>query len=207
LLNLSSTYLRLVEDESYRELVSKALKEIGITYRSPDRVTHLIDVIVNDVGLDRIGGMIVRKLRGIRLASFPGCQLIRPSHIIKIDDPHDPHLLDDVIDLLGGEAINYDQKAKCCGGPALLYDDEIAVDRARTILASAIDRGAEGLIVACPLCQLTLELAQFISGSDHKIPIIYFTQLLGYALGADYKDIGIGYNLISPERVFAFFEG
>jgi heterodisulfide reductase subunit B len=199
--NLLSACKWTEEDYNIRDIVSKGLEEIGLKYNYPTKVTHLLDIIMNDVGLDEIKKRIKRVFKGVKMASYPGCQLIRPSHLINIDDPNNPILLDKLIEVLGGILIDYNSKLDCCGGPILLKNDEIAFAKASNIIESVVKEGAEAIVVACPLCQLTLELTQIVKDSV-KIPVIYFTQLLAYSFGADLKDIGIEYNLIPAEKVF-----
>ena len=195
LLNLRMARSILKEVGGDRDRVIKLLEEAGIKYGEPREITHLLDVIVNIIGLRNLSKIVRRRLNGEYIAPFPGCLLIRPRSIMDIDDPDNPIILDKVIELVGGKPVEYDYKTQCCGGPVYLKDINIARDKVSKIIHSIRRVGGEAILTACPLCHITLETIQVIYSFQDKIPVIYFTQLLGYAFGGGVKELGLDYNL------------
>lgn len=185
--------------------IFNALSKIGLRYSSPKRITHLLEVIVKDVGLERLKSYVKRALDNLKIATFPGCQLLRPSNILSLDNPESPHLLDDLVKTLGAKALEYNEKNKCCGGPILLEDERITLSRVRLVIESAVNAGADCIVVACPLCHLTLDAGQLMASHMFNLklnlPILYFTQLIGLALGEDPAKLGLNKHIISTRRI------
>jgi heterodisulfide reductase subunit B len=136
-------------------------------------------------------------LTGLKVAPYYGCQLSRPKGMF--DDPEFPSSLDSLLGWLGAEPVWYPVKAKCCGGMLMTTDSEVCEPLVHKLLSSAVDAGAECIATICPLCQINLECYQKpISkafGTHLDIPVLYFTQLMGLAMGMDDKDLRLSDNL------------
>jgi heterodisulfide reductase subunit B len=173
-------------------------------YRGETAVTHLLDVVVNGYGLEALGARVQKDLRGLRVASYYGCLLVRPPEL-GLDDVENPVLMDRLVAALGAEPVNWSHKTECCGGSLSLTRTDVVLRLCADILSAAADQGADCLAVACPLCQANLDLRQAqirkVHGLQGDLPILYFTQLIGLALGMDSKALGLNRLIVSPRRL------
>ncbi len=165
-------------------------------------VRHLLDVLVNEAGIEKIKGNLKRSLNGLRVACYYGCVVVRPSQFYHFDNPDCPQSLDEIITALGGQSVPFPYKTKCCGGALLLPNEELTIEMTKSILIGAKDWGAQCIVVACPMCHMALETLYPKVESKYKVnldmPILYFTQLMGLAFGYRVKELGLERNLISP---------
>jgi heterodisulfide reductase subunit B len=197
--------------ERYPELgdgVEKALGERLIPYkgfRLRVRVRHLLEVIMNDVGLETIASKKVRSLNGLKVAPYYGCQVVRPW--FTFDDPEFPKSLDRLMETLGGVAVLFPFKTHCCGASLMLAAPEVGLDAVRWIVDGAEKEEADCIVTVCPLCQTNLEAYQGRInrklGTNYNMPVLFFTQLLGFALGVSPSALGLGMGLVPQERVLA----
>ncbi len=170
------------------------------------KVRHLIDVLVHDVGLEKVAEAKQRDL-DLKVVCYYGCLLTRPPKITEFDDTEDPHYMDDLLEAAGMETIPWPYKTECCGATFSLTRTEIVLRLAGEILQMAKEVGADCISVACPLCHANLDLRQEDvekeCGVKYRIPVFYFTQLLGLAFGLDKGELGIGRAMVSPEKLLA----
>jgi len=199
--------LRAANEEMAREgdVRQRVDEVIGQPYRGTVRVRHLLDVLVNDLGLDLIRDYVERPLTGLKVAAYYGCLLTRPPKIVAFDDPEHPTALDRLIRAVGAEPVDWPAKVECCGAGLSLTSPDVMRRLAFGILEMAERAGADCVAVACPLCQSNLDLRQRESaraaGRDLTLPVFYFTQLLGLAFGLDPKALGLGKLVVSPRAV------
>ena len=162
-----------------------ALAAGGMSYGGTVRVRHFLDVISNDMGETYIKNCVVQPLTGLKVAPYYGCQIGRPFG--EIDDEENPQMMDNLVEWMGGESVPFPLKAKCCGGMMMTTQPELGKMMTGKVLLNAKKNGADCIITACPLCQINLEAGQKaiskMMGEDCHIPVLYFTQLLGTALG------------------------
>jgi heterodisulfide reductase subunit B len=183
-------------DHALREQVNAALPGQALT--ADVEVKHPLYVIVNDYGLEQLE--VSRPLKGLKVACYYGCWLTRPRD--EFDSPERPQAMDRLMQALGAEPIDYSAKTRCCGGAVLLSHTPVAVDLIGRVLSSAKTAGADCVALACPMCQVALDGYQ--SRADGKLgtrldlPILYFTQLMGLALGVDRRSLGLGRLIVSP---------
>jgi len=174
-------------------------------YRGAIAVRHLLDVLVNDVGLELIRDYVVRPLRGLRVACYYGCLLTRPPEVVAFDDPEHPTALDRLVAALGARPVAWPCKTECCGAGLSITRPEVMQSLTFAILDMAEQSGAQCLAVACPLCQSNLDLRQSESaragGRPIAMPVLYFTQLLGLALGLDPQALGLNQLVVSPKAL------
>lgn len=165
------------------------------------KVTHLLQLLIEEVGLDNIAARVKRKLAGMRLAAYYGC-LTRPVGTVEFDDPEQPVFLDLLLEGLGAQTVNWSHKAECCGGTLAQARTDIVLDLSGEILEGARQAGASAIVAACPLCQINLDIRQQAiltrDGTKYNLPVIYFTQLMGLALGLTPRALGFSRLLISP---------
>ncbi len=202
---LHKTNKYMAEDQNLRVDIQKALEAGGMTYNGTVKVRHFLEVAVKDIGREKIQHCVTRSLAGLKVAPYYGCQISRPFG--EIDDPEDPQMMDRLVEWLGGEATPFALKAKCCGGMMMTTQPEIGRQLSGKILKAARDSGADCIITACPLCQINLEAYQdSISRSSQQecnIPVLYFTQLMGYAFGLDKPELALEDSLTPVKEMFA----
>jgi len=186
-------------DLEHREKVNAIL---GEQYKGEVNVRHFLDVLVNVFGLKNLSEMVTKKLTGLKVACYYGCLLVRPPEATKLDDLEEPHLMDDLMKTIGIEPIQWPYKTECCGASFSLTKTDIVLKLSGEILQMAYDEGAEALVVACPLCQSNLDLRQGMINKKYNknfhIPIFYFTQLVGLALGIEPKKLGFQKHIVNP---------
>lgn len=185
--------------------VDRVLAAAGLEYHGKVRVRHLADVLVNDVGVEAIASKVVNSLHGLKVALYYGCLLVRPR--VSFDDPENPQSLDGLLESLGAEVVPFPAKSRCCGGSLAISNVDLALGLIQRILESAHSNGAECIVTACPLCQLSLDAYQGMVnsrfGTRYKLPILFLSQLLGTALGIEAKALGFDRGIVSPQRVLA----
>ncbi|MCF7975736.1 MAG: CoB--CoM heterodisulfide reductase iron-sulfur subunit B family protein [Phycisphaerae bacterium] len=191
-----------LQDMGLRKQVADA---IGRDYDGSVIVRHLIDVLLHDIGLDRIKAATKKSLSGLKVASYYGCLLVRPADVMQFDDPENPTCMDTLVEALGGEALDWPHKVECCGGGLSLTRTDLVVSLSDKIVTMASEAGADCIVVACPMCQVNLDMRQIDikkqGGQDHNLPILYITQLLGLALGIGPDQLGLSKLMIAPDPV------
>lgn len=178
---------------------------VGETYRGEVQVKHLVEIIVQEYGLDALKDRVKKGLQGMRIAAYYGCLLVRPPKVTTFDDPEDPTCMEALIATLGAEPIDWPYKTECCGGSLSLTRTNIILKLCRDILQMAADEGAECIMVACPLCQSSLDLRQAQVnkqyGTDFYLPVLYFTQLASLALGIEASKLGFRKHMVDPKKL------
>ena len=185
-----------------REHVNEVL---GQDYDGSVRVRHFVEVLLEDVEIDRIKKALKHSLNGLKVACYYGCLLVRPPEVNQFDDPENPTSLDRLVTAMGGESLDWPHKVECCGGSLSLTRTDVVVKLSDAVLTMARGAGAECVAVACPMCQINLDLRQSDikkeTGRDHNLPIIYITQLLGLCLGIAADELGLKKLMVSPESI------
>lgn len=186
-------------DSVHREKVEKI---VGVRYEGEVKVRHFLDVLVNVFGLKNLNEKINKKFSGLKVACYYGCLLTRPPEVTELDDLEDPCLMDKLMETIGVEPVKWPYKTECCGASFSLTKTDIVLKLSGDILQMAYDEGAQALVVACPLCQSNLDLRQPMINKKYKknfrMPIFYFTQLVGLALGIEAKKLGLEKHIVNP---------
>lgn len=165
-------------DDNVRLKVNNYL-QLETPYEGETKVLHYLEMLRDVVGFDELKKKVVNPLKGRKIGAYYGCMLLRPSKEMQFDNPENPTIIEDFIKAIGGTPVICPFRNECCGGYVTLSKKELAQKKADTILASAMEMGAEELITACPLCMYNLDA----NSTEHKLPIHYFTELLAEALG------------------------
>jgi len=205
----SSCYSRLAaanqavaSDAEFRGSVAEA---IGRDYNGGVRVRHLLQVLWEDIGLEEISDSIVKSLNGLKVACYYGCLLTRPKEQSIVSDPEDPRIMEEILSAAGAEPVEWPYKTDCCGASFSISRTSTVERLGAQILRMAKRSGADCIAVACPLCQSNLDLRQAdIEKSAVErlgIPVFYFTQLLGIALGLSREALGIDRLVVDPRKV------
>jgi len=178
---------------------------IGRDYDGSVKVRHFIEVLLEDVGLEKISSAIKQPLKGLKVACYYGCLLVRPPKVVNFDDPENPKSLDKLVKAIGGESIEWPYKVECCGGGLSLSRTDVVVNLTDSILGMAKSSGADCIAVSCPMCQVNLDLRQQDikkeTGRDYQIPVVYITQLLGLGLGISSKKLGFNKLMVPASKV------
>jgi len=207
---LSRTNKLFDEDPKLKEKIERVLNSVQLDYHGKVKVRHYLDVLLNDVGFDKITQHVRVPLKGLNVAPYYGCLLVRPPNISNFDDPEHPRLMDELIETLGASSVNYIDKTRCCGASLAITDEAVMMEMVKKILLNAKDAGAECLITPCPLCQFNLDVKQHDIESSYKLeinlPILYFTQLVGISFGIEPNDLGLNKNCVSPTKLLQRFE-
>jgi len=184
---------------------SKVADAVGSPYDGSVAVRHLIEVLLEDVGLPKLKKSLVRSLNGLKVASYYGCLLVRPHDVTGFDDAENPTSLDRLVEAMGGQSVDWPCKVDCCGGGLNLTRTDVVVRLSNSIIDMARAAGADCIAVACPMCQASLDLRQKDmqkkSGRPYEMPIVYITQLLGLCLGISPAELGLNRLMVSPDAV------
>jgi heterodisulfide reductase subunit B len=207
-LNLSKVDAHLQEDPSLADKVNLALAEASLHYKGGTvKPRHLMQVIMDDIGLEAIKSHVTRPLQGLRIAPYYGCMIVRPGYLGKVDNTEYPMSLDRMMSAIGATVVDFPLKAACCGGHMTQLNQDIALDMIRILLQNAVDNQADVIVTTCPMCQLNLDAYQSDVNRHFKtkfnIPILYFTQMLGLAYGIDAKTLGIGKELVDSRQALS----
>ncbi len=202
--NLRTADEALKGDADLRSKINASLQ--GRSFQGSTAVKHPLYIILEDIGLDRLAD-VPRPLHELAVAPYYGCVLTRPAAAQPVDDLENPQGLDRLLQALGAQVVPYPAKTKCCGGAVLLSHPDVSLELTGKLLRQAKEAGAECLAVACPMCQMALDAYQSRVerrlGERLDLPVLYFTQLLGLALGIDERDLGLERLVVSPAKVLA----
>ena len=191
---LSETYQQLNANKKLREEVNQRLARVGKEYRGTSTVRHVATLIRDEVGVEAVAASVVRPLEDLRVAIHYGCHLLKPSHIMKVDDPDDPHILDDLIAALGATPVRHDERILCCGKAC--KHEEAPSEMMYELLKSVAAAEADVLGVVCPSCFNEFDLGQLRLARQYddeslKTPAVYYFQLLGLAQGLTLEEVGL----------------
>jgi heterodisulfide reductase subunit B len=189
--------------------VNQALKKDQLKYNLSLDVRHPLEVLVNDVGVDTISAKIKVRLNGLKMAQYYGCQIVRPDR--GLDDKDNPQMMDILFEAMGAENVYFPMKVRCCGGMLMTTYPDVGLELNKKILECAAENGADMLVTTCPLCQINLEAYQDKINKKFKtkynIPVFFFTQVLGVALGGAPAELGLKRSLIPFELKGHSLEG
>jgi len=196
----AACYLVLKKTQDYvrkypkiREHVAQSLAAAGLPMMDGVMVRHPLEVLYNDVGVDVFKAKKVRHWRGGPVACYYGCQAVRPYD--EVDRPHNPTRMDELLRAVGVPTVDFSLKTKCCGGSLTGTIHDVGIRLNYILLKEAARKGAQAVVTLCPLCQFNLDAYQAEirkqTGEGLNLPVLYFTQVLGWALGGDYKALGM----------------
>jgi heterodisulfide reductase subunit B2 len=195
---------RIAGDSAIRAKVAGA---IGHDYDGQTPVLHFLELLCRDVGWTRIAKAIRRPLSGLRVACYYGCLLSRPPEITQFDDAENPTLMDRLIEVIGATPVDWPHKTECCGASFSISDTSIVLQLSNEILSMAKAAGVDCIATACPLCQLNLDMRQkdieTKYSKSYNLPVFYFTQLLGLALGCSPGELSLGSLMVAPQPVLS----
>ena len=197
---------RLDADSAYRAHINEVLSGQGLSYEKAQdggwNNKNFLWLLVEDYGLDKLAALVKRPLSGLRVGPFYGCYIVRPKERLGYAEFPDRDIyLEKVIEVLGGQVVEYDGARKCCGFPVITMARETSLRQAGTHVGDAIDAGADCLVTPCPLCHLNLDMQQpeaaKVVNRDLGLAVLHLPQLVGLALGAEPKELGMSMHIAS----------
>jgi heterodisulfide reductase subunit B len=195
----------LKQSPALKEKINEALSQAGKEFLGGKRVTHYLQVLVEDIGIEKLKQKVSNPLSNLKVAPFYGCHALRPSGHVELDDPERPSIFENLIKALGAECVEYRNKLKCCGGLLRGFSDEIALDLAREKLVNTSKAGADCIATLCPFCFVALDIGQMQVRSKfnetYDMPVLHYTELLALALGIDPKELALETHKIKVDKV------
>ena len=192
---LSRTRKKLKEIPELNNRVTTALAEARLSTDLSVPVRHPLEVLLHDVGIDKIVEAQTHSIAEFKPACYYGCQIVRPYPAIEEDDPENPMSMERLFTALGATPVDYPPKVECCGGMLVATFSQVAEQLSSSLMGWARERGANCIVTVCPLCQSNLDLLN-LSNGDSPIPVLYFTQVIGLALGCSPKEVGLQHGLV-----------
>jgi heterodisulfide reductase subunit B len=207
-LNLTKADHKMHESAELNAKVNEALAAGGLSYKPGSlEVRHLLDVINNEIGLDKVKEKVVKPLKGLRVAPYLGCMVPRPDYNQRFSNPEYPKDLDNLLKALGAEVIDFPLKTHCCGGHMTQISPNMAYELIRRLLSAADQYKADVIVTVCPMCQMNLDAFQHDTnrhfGTHYNMPILFFTQLMGVAFGKDPNQLGFGKEIVNASAAMS----
>lgn len=204
---------QLQHDEELRARVNaKLAKTTGLRYNGTVRVRHIARILYEEVGLERIREAVKVDLSDLQLAAHYGCHYLKPASAHDFfDDPENPHSLDILIEATGATSVDYEGRYQCCGGGILGADEQTALAMPHLKLERIVEAGADAMVVICPFCDIMYEMQQKriekIYDTEYKLPVLYYPQVLGMALGLSEDEIGLKLNRVKSRKIMQIVKG
>jgi succinate dehydrogenase / fumarate reductase cytochrome b subunit len=210
-LNLRQANFVLQGDESVLARVNDNLRAVGAPqYTGGIEVKHFLWLIADGEGYERLKEVAHKGLKGLKVAPFYGCQILRPSKLMGFEDPDRPWSLEAIIEACGGEAVDYPAKIKCCGFPIIQAREETALAELIQPIQQATEAGADAMVTPCPLCHLSLDAWQQKlekqTGTAFRMPILHLSQLVGVAAGLEESELKFKRHVVSVQPVLEKME-
>jgi heterodisulfide reductase subunit B len=195
----------LKEDKALREEINKHLREAGLEFKGTVNAKHIIQVLIEDVGLEKIKNAVVNPLTKVKVAEHNGCHILRPKEYIGFDDPEDPKTLKTLIEATGATCLDYLDETQCCGAPTVGVNDKIALALARDKLNNIKKVDAQALITICPFCHIMYDTNELrierMFNEAYGIPVLHYPQLLGLAIGIPAEELAFNELRVDCSKV------
>lgn len=199
-LMLRTAKSRLDKNDELKEKVNEGLVSTGMKYEGTSEVTHLLWALIKDYGLENLRKKVKRPLKGLKVANFYGCHIVRPPQIMGFENHLNPQSMEMVAEVLGAESVDFDQRLACCGFHAVFPAEREVMNMTGINCMSPKHAGADCIVTPCPLCQMQLDMyqpdAQKGFDGDITMPILHLPQLIGLALGFEPEELAINRHII-----------
>jgi len=197
----------LKKDKEERERINKYLNEFGMEFKGTIEVKHLVYVLSEDVGFKKIKNAVKKPLTNLRVAQHTGCHIVRPKNLIEKDDPENPRLFKQLIELTGAKCLDYMDEAECCGNPIIGVNEPIPFQMAREKLNHITAVGAQALITGCPFCHMMFDMNQprieRAFNEKFSLPVLHYPQLLGLAMGFTPEELALNELRVKPHDLLS----
>lgn len=208
-LNTHGVNERIKHEVKTRQQVNEALSAAGMSYEGDLKVRHICEVLVKEVGNERIKHEVKNPLSGLKVAGWVGCQTVRPFAGTEsggnFDTYHEPKFLDAFTEACGAEAVDFEPKTSCCGGSVSVYSPEKTLHLMAKILQAAEDSKADVISTPCPLCQVNVEMYQDRinkeMGTNFNIPVVFYSQIMAVSFGMTVKEAALDKHMIAPVKL------
>lgn len=205
--SLAMTNTLLKNNEELRKEINGILAKAGKEFQGSVEVKHFLQVLTEDVGLDRLKESVSEPLSNLKVAAFYGCHALRPSELLQLDDPEQPRILESLIEILGAQSVEYENKLKCCGGLLRGFSDDLALELAREKIVNTSKAGADCIATLCPFCFVALDIGQIqIRGKFHEtydMPVLHYSELLALSLGIPSKELALEAHKIKVDKIIS----
>lgn len=195
----------LKEDKDLREDINGHLKDAGLEFTGTTDAKHFMQVMIEDVGLDKVKNSVSKPLTMLKVAEHNGCHILRPKEFIGFDDPEDPKTLKTLIEATGATCLDYMDETECCGAPSVGVSDKVALQLARDKLNHVKTVEAQALITICPFCHIMYDTNELriekMFNEVYGIPILHYPQLLGLAMGMTPEELAFNELRVDCSKV------
>ena len=195
----------LKTDKALREQINGHLKESGLEFKGTTDAKHILQLLKEDVGLEKIKASVVKPLTMLKVAEHNGCHILRPKEYIGFDDPEDPQTLRALIEATGAEVLDYIDETECCGAPSVGVSDKVAIELARDKLSHVKMVDAQALITICPFCHIMFDTNELrierMYNEVYGVPILHYPQLLGLAMGMTPEELAFNELRVDTSRL------
>lgn len=202
---MRKTNRTLKTDKKRKEEINRILSQIGLEFKGTIEVKHMVQVLKEDVGYEKIKESVKTPLTSLTVAEHSGCHLLRPAEYSGWDNPEDPQTLKDLIKLTGAKCLDYLDETECCGYTVVAIDEKVALRISREKLNHARAVGAQALITVCPSCHLMFDTNQTriarAFNETYDLPVLHYTQLLGLAMGMSPDELGMKELRVDPSKL------
>ncbi len=196
---------KLKADKGLREKINGYLKETGLEFKGTIEAKHLLQLLAEDVGFEKIKNAVKKPLTDVQVTEHSGCHVTRPAEDVGFDNPENPEVLKKLIEATGARYVEYTDKTACCGAPIAGVNDRIPLQLTREKLAHVKDAGAQALVTVCPFCHMMFDTNQprieRMFNETFKIPVLHYPQLLGLAMGFSPEELGLKELRVDPTQI------
>ena len=200
----------LKADKTLREQINAHLKESELEFKGTIEAKHIMQVLIEDVGLDKIKEAVVKPLTMLKVAEHVGCHLLRPKEYIGFDDPEDPTTLKRLIEATGATCVDYIDETECCGAPSVGVNDKVALALARDKLHHVKMAEAQALITICAFCHIMYDTNELriekMFNETYGIPVLHYPQLLGLAMGMSPEELAFNELRVNASRIITLVQ-
>lgn len=195
----------LKKDKALREEINSHLKESGLEFKGTIEAKHIMQVLIEDVGIEKIKDAVVKPLTMLKVTEHNGCHILRPKEFIGFDDPEDPKTLKNLIEATGATCLDYMDETECCGAPSVGVNDKIALQLARDKLNHIKSVGAQALITICPFCHIMYDTNELriekMFNETYGVPVLHYPQLLGLAMGIPPEELAFNDLRVDASKI------
>jgi heterodisulfide reductase subunit B len=203
--SLAMANAALKNDKELKAHINEVLTKVGKEFKGTIEVKHFPQVLLEDVGIEKIKENIVKPLKDLKVAPFYGCHSLRPSKLLQFDDPERPQIFENLLEALGAEPLEYRNKLKCCGGLLKGISDDTALELAREKLANTTKAGADCISTLCPFCFVALDIGQLQVKSKfnevYDMPILHYSELIALALGVNPEELALRNHKVKTDKI------
>lgn len=197
----------LKEDKKLKEKINSILKEVGLEFKGTIQAKHMIQVLAEDIGLERLKNAIQKPLTNLKVAEHNGCHVLRPKEYMGFDDPEDPKILKNLIEVTGAKCLDYMDETQCCGAPIAGVNEKIPLQLSGAKLSNIQAVGAQALVTICPFCHMMFDTNQLrierMLNKTFGIPVLHYPQLLGIAMGIDPQELALKELRVDPTKILS----